>query len=57
VSSIWDLNPGFSVREVAPPRSPDTWLTNRTQITNVAITPLTNAIKRAAHPTRPPEPK
>jgi len=57
VSSIWAPNPGFIVREVAPPRSPDTWLTNKTLVTNVAITPLTNAIKNAAQPTRSPEPK
>lgn len=42
VSSIWAANPGFTVREVAPPVSPEKWLTNMTLLTNV--TTLTNSI-------------
>jgi hypothetical protein len=43
VASIWAANPAFTVREVAPPVSPATWMTNATKLTNITATAHTNA--------------
>jgi len=53
VSSIWSPNPGFTVREVLPPVSPDKLLTNMTLLTNV--TTLTNSTKQPAPPLSSPK--
>ena len=55
VGSVYAANPAFKIREVAPPVSPATWLTNRTVLTNVAL--LTNSTKQAAPLLSSPKPK